>query len=149
MDIAQSATSRVNFLIIFLSLFIISGCVGYIPTSENKLIAGRQLPENNLKFIKIGITEKKKVVEQIGEPYLIWSLESLYIYSWTVRRGVFFIIDSGGSDSLDVGRQNLLLIQFDKNDRISRYEKTQKPRLTPLGDFMKEWVENPPAGDGK
>jgi hypothetical protein len=65
--------------------------------------------------------------------------------NWVMRSGVLFWAVGGGytgaAGLADIPSKHALLIQFDRRNRVRRFESVVRPPLKPYGDFHKEWVK--------
>lgn len=134
---------------------LLCGCLMVpIPTSERKVLAGKPVPPEQLAFLVPNVTTKTEVTDQLGSPNVIWEDAHVFAYHWVVRRGVVLLFgdvtDAGdypGTDfvvgvSSDIPKRYVLLIQFDEQDRLRRFERAVHPAFQWYGDFLKERVGN-------
>ncbi|HEX2966039.1 MAG TPA: hypothetical protein VHO84_09640, partial [Syntrophorhabdaceae bacterium] len=127
---------------------ILSRCVIIpIPTAESKVLAGKPVAENQLSFLTPNITPKQKVIEQLGSPDVIWEDKRVFVYIWDMRQGVLFwavgAYMTGALGAEDIPKHCLLLIQFDEQDRVYRFERTVRPLGLSYADFLKKWITVP------
>jgi len=114
-----------------------------IPTGENKVLAGTPVTAEQLAFLERGPTSQNTVLQQLGNPNVIWEDEKLFVYFWDVRQGVlFWAVYASGAGMTDIPKHYLLLIQFDDEERVKRFERTTRPPLKHLIDFLADWVKN-------
>jgi outer membrane protein assembly factor BamE (lipoprotein component of BamABCDE complex) len=135
----------------FLSvMLLLEGCIIVpIPTTEDKILAGRPVNEAQLSFLAPKITTREKVVEHLGNPDIIWEDARVVIYNWEMRQGILFwaagAYYSGGAGMKDITRHHLLLIQFDEQDKVLRFSRTTRPLTQSYADFLREWLKEFPA----
>jgi hypothetical protein len=125
-----------------------------IPTAERKVLAGQPVTEKQLDFLAPNVTTKKEVIDRIGRPNVIWEEANLFAYNWEMRSGILIWAFAGQMVSAagmqDISKRYALLIQFDEQDRVLRFEKVVRPQFKAYGDFLREWVNgshssSPPA----
>jgi outer membrane protein assembly factor BamE (lipoprotein component of BamABCDE complex) len=125
---------------------LVSACIILpIPTSEDKVLAGKPVSPGMLADLRPGITTKQAVVKQLGEPDAIWLDANVFCYNWTVRRGLlFFAVAPGdGMGVNELPKRYVLLMQFDNQDRLLRYEQLVRPKSIRYGEMLREWVSQP------
>lgn len=140
----KSHRSSLLFLLAAITLY---GCVIPIPTSDNKVLAGTPVTEDQLAFIQLGKTTKVSVLAQLGEPQIIWEDANIFVYEWAVRHGVLLWAVgagySGAFGATDLRERHVLIIQFSDTGRLQRFERAVRPPLKSYGDFLREWVSQP------
>jgi outer membrane protein assembly factor BamE (lipoprotein component of BamABCDE complex) len=120
------------------------GCVMVpVPTSEDKILTGKQVTEEQLVFLTAGVTTKQEILERLGNPRVIWEDARVYVYNWQMRQGILFwawgAYYTGGFGMTDIPRHYLLLIQFDEQDRVQRVDRTVCPLHRSYADCLREW----------
>lgn len=143
---------RIRMLISWLLCAMISqtGCVMLpIPTREGKVLAGKPVTQEQLAFLVPNVTTKKEVIQHVGSPNVIWEEANVFAYDWVVRQGVLIWAVGGGAGPAsaaagvsDIPKRYKLLIQFDGQDRVRRFETVVWPTHMSYGDFLKEWVRD-------
>jgi hypothetical protein len=129
-------------------MFVFTGCL-YIPVKENEVVSGKKISDDQLLLIQPGVTTKKDIITQLGEPDVFWVDECIFTYNWEMHNAimpyVFATPAGGGFGIIDFDKDYVLLIQFDQNDYVKRFELTTRslfePHLEPYGEHLKEWVE--------
>lgn len=137
-------------LLLYVMISLNCCCFLPIPTGEQKVLEGAPVTQEQLAFLMPNNTTKEEVIGHLGSPSLIWEEANVFAYDWTVRQGiVFWIIRpfsgralGGFGEETDVPKRYILLIQFDGQDRLQRFEKAVPPKYKSFGDFLKEWVAN-------
>ena len=133
-------------------LLFIQGCILPIPTGEDKVLAGDQIANEELNFIRPGITTKEEVVERLNDPDVIWEEERIFAYNWQMRWGILFwavghgLQVAGGAE--DIATKYVLLIRFDPIDRVERFEVIHRSRFDSYGEHLEKWlnqIKNPPG----
>lgn len=140
--------------VLLCALVLQAGCMLPLPTSERKVLAGKPVSEGQLVFLTPGVTTQREVVERLGDPDVIWEEARLYAYDWVVRQGILLWAVGGGysgaAGMTDLPRNYMLLIRFDEDGRVQRFERAVRPSLEPYGEFLEEWVARsgtkPPEG---
>ncbi len=153
--------SRALTALLLCILPLLASCVMLpIPTTESKVLAGKPVKEEQLSFLKPNITTKQDVIERLGSPNVIWEDVRVFAYNWDMRQGILFwavgAYYSGGMGTMDIPKHYALLIQFDEQDRVQRFERRVRPSSQSYIDFLKEWVKTPspqspqnPPGQGE
>ncbi len=127
-----------------------------LPIPNEKVIAGDQMTNKELNFIRPGITTKEEVVERLDDPDVIWQEERIFAYNWQTTWGVLLWAVgyahggvAAGAGAEDIGQKNyVLLIRFDPNDRVERFEATKRSESDSYGEHLKKWIkkiQNTPA----
>lgn len=131
------------------SLFELAGCIAIPVPTEDAVLSGRPVTEEQLAFIKAGETTKKELVDRLGQPQIIWEPAQVYVYEWDVRAGVLIWAVGGGYSGAagvtDLLERNVFLIEFDDSDYVRRFEKSERPIFQSYGDFLREWAAGPIA----
>ena len=141
-------TNKLSLLALISFQMIFAGCIVLpIPTGEDKILDGMPVTEDQLKFLKVGVTSRDEVISHLGNPSLIWENAQLFVYNWKMRSGILVWAVgagyTGGAGILDIPVNYALLIKFDDQDRISRFEKVKRPFSKQYGDFLRDWVKGP------
>ena len=101
-----------------LLLILPAGCAHL--TGEAKR---RDLADKTLKFITPEKTHKQEVLLKLGEPYKVWRGESKFLYADFSKDG----IPLGPGLRVPVSHNlHVILIEFDDNDRVNRFEVKRK-----------------------
>jgi len=120
-----------------------------IPTGDAIPGKGRGLTSEELSFIRPGITTKGEVVERLADPDVIWIEERIFAYNWRTRWGIYIAVVAGPPfvGGGDIGVKDIvLLIRFDPNDRVERFEVTHRSRFDSYGEHLEKWhnqIKNP------
>lgn len=130
---------------LFCALILQTGCVLLpIPVEEQKILAGKPVTEEKLAFLTISATRKNEVMTRLGNPDVIWEEARLFAYNWDMRQGILLWAVgahySGAAGMSDIPKHYMLIIQFDDQDRVQRFERAVRPPYKSYGDFLKEWV---------
>jgi outer membrane protein assembly factor BamE (lipoprotein component of BamABCDE complex) len=130
----------------------LGGCVAVpVPTKEDKVLSGRPVTEEQIAFLTPKVTTKQEVIEQLGNPNIIWEDARVFVYNWEMRQGVLFwaagATYSGAVGAKDIPKYYLLLIQFDDQERVLRFERTVRPSSQPYAEFLKEWIRKTDTSD--
>jgi outer membrane protein assembly factor BamE (lipoprotein component of BamABCDE complex) len=139
--------ARIAIFLLALALLPQSGCIMLpIPTADRKILEGKPVSPEQFAFLSPGVTTKEQVDNRLGKPDVIWEEARVYGYNWVMRSGVLFWAVGGGYSGAaglaDIPSHHVLLIQFDRRDRVRRFESVVRPPLKPYGDFLKEWVKD-------
>jgi hypothetical protein len=137
-------------LIIFFALIsfqlMVAGCIILpIPTGE-RILDGTPVKENQSILLEIGVTSKDDVISYLGDPTFIWKEARLFAYDWETSSWFLIVFIGKELGGADISDKYVLLIQFDEQDRICRFQKVKRPdKNDRYGDFLRKWVE----GDNK
>ncbi len=142
---AQGRSKCLWVVILLCALLVPAGCLLLpIPTQERKVLAGKAVSEEQLAFIVPDVTTRSEVVSRLGDPDVIWEEARLIAYNWEIRQGVLVwaigAYYSGAAGVTDIPKHYMLLIRFDEQDRVRRFERAVRPPHKSYGDFLKEWV---------
>lgn len=87
------------------------------------------------------VTTMQEVLERLGNPTVIWEDARVFVYNWAMRQGiVFWAVYGGGFGMGDISKHYLLLIQFDEQDRVQRFERAVCPMNRSYSECLTEWV---------
>jgi outer membrane protein assembly factor BamE (lipoprotein component of BamABCDE complex) len=132
----------------FTALALASCVVLPVATQENKVLGGKPVSEEQLAFLAPKITTKREVLERLGRPNVIWEDARVFAYNWEMRQGILFWVVSGyttGAAGMeDIPKHYLLLIQFDRQERVRRFARTVRPASKSYGEFLQEWLKSAP-----
>jgi hypothetical protein len=131
------------------------GCIMIpVPTSENKVLAGNPITEEQMTFLIPHVTTQQEVVEQLGQPVVVWEDARLFVYNWKMRQGILFWAVGGASQGAmtggggmkDIPKHYLLLIKFDEKSRIQRFERAVCPISKTYLECLKAWERKSSEG---
>jgi hypothetical protein len=122
-----------------------TGCILLpLPSQERKVLAGTPVTEKQLAFLAPNVTTKSEVIARLSSPDVIWEEARLFAYNWVVQQGTLvwavFGVYSSAAGTADIPKRHMLLIQFDDQDRVLRFERAVRPLHKSYGDFLKDWV---------
>lgn len=145
------ALTRLAILFLFYTLSTLSGCIVIpIPTEERTVLAGNPVTEEQLAFLARGVTSKREVMARLGSPDVIWEDARLFAYNWEMRQGILVwavgAYYSGAAGLMDIPKRYMLLIQFDDQDRVLRFERAVWPAQKSYGEFLREWMDDSDRG---
>ena len=127
----------------FLLVFGSQACV-VIPVPESKVLSGRRIVDAELSFLQPGVTTKADVIRHLGEPTVFWEDERIFAYDWKMLQAVMPWVIGGPYSAVAgvemIGKKYILLIQFDQDDRLTRFEKTVRSPFDSYGDHLIDWV---------
>lgn len=136
------------FTIMLSATLTLAGCIVLpIPTGEDKVLAGTPVADEQLAFLAPGRTTKAEVVERLGQPGVVWEDARVFVYRWDLRQGILLWAVgahvTGGFGKTDLPSHHQLLIQFDEDERVQRFEHQKRPSGTSLADSIREWLGLP------
>jgi len=82
-----------------------------------------EIAEKTLKFIKVESTTKQEVLLRLGEPFKVWRGEANFVYANFTKDGIPLGLGIGVPVSQNL---YLLLIEFDDNNRVKKFEVKKK-----------------------
>jgi len=82
-----------------------------------------EIAEKTLKFIKVESTTKQEVLLRLGEPFKVWRGEANFVYADFTKDGIPLGLGIGVPVSQNL---YLLLIEFDDNNRVKKFEVKKK-----------------------
>ncbi len=110
---------RALFPVVAVLFFFLSAGCAYL-TGEAKRT---EMAEETLKFIKMESTTKQEVLLRLGEPLKVWRGEANFLYADFTKDG----IPLGPGIGVPVSQNlYLLLIEFDDNNRVKKFEVKKK-----------------------
>jgi outer membrane protein assembly factor BamE (lipoprotein component of BamABCDE complex) len=134
---------KIFFMFLLLN---VNGCLIIpIPTSQEEPLSGQEVTKEDLSFIQIGETTKTEISDRLGTPTVFWEDKNIYAYNWTMLSGRFFWAVGGGyrgaAGVSNIDEDHILLIQFDPNDLVKRFELTIHSSFDSYGEHLTKWSE--------
>jgi hypothetical protein len=141
-------------ILLFFALWL-QGCVLVfpVPSSKEEILSGKKITKEELTFIQEGMTSKNEVIERLGPPSVIWKKANILAYDCVSKWGDLYVIavvgavggvgGFGGGGSQQLAETHILLIQFDENDLIKRFEKISIAGSDHYGNLLEKWVNKP------
>jgi outer membrane protein assembly factor BamE (lipoprotein component of BamABCDE complex) len=118
-----------------------NGCL-IIPSSMEEPISGREVSKENLDFVQIGGTTKTEISERLGTPTVFWADKNIFAYNWKILSWHFLWVDpTGHFGGGDIDEDHILLIQFDRDNLVERFELTVHSPWDSYGDHLTKWSE--------
>lgn len=138
---------QIKYAAVTLLILALSACIMLpIPTYDIKVLSGKPVTDEQLSFLKPLTTTKQDVIEKIGNPDIIWEDARIFVYPWDMRQGILFWATGGGytgaAGALDIPKHHVLLIQFDEQDIVQRFEHAIRPLHKSFPVFLQEWNDN-------
>lgn len=110
---------RARFPVVAVLFFFLSAGCAYL-TGEAKRT---EIAKETLKFMKVESTTKQEVLLRLGEPLKVWRGEANFLYADFTKDG----IPLGPGIGVPVSQNlYLLLIEFDDNNRVKKFEVKKK-----------------------
>jgi len=110
---------RALFPVVAVLFFFLSAGCAYL-TGEAKRT---EIAEETLRFMKVESTTKQEVLLRLGEPFKVWLGEANFLYADFTKDG----IPLGPGIGVPVSQNlYLLLIEFDDNNRVKKFEVKKK-----------------------
>ena len=127
-----------------LLVFTSQACI-VIPVPESKVFSGRPITDEELSFLEPNLTTKADVIGLLGEPTVFWQDEDVFAYDWGMLQAVMPWILPGPYTAAygveHIGSKYILLIQFDENDLVKRFERTRRSPFDSYGEHLLDWIE--------
>jgi len=113
--------------------------------TQTKPLSGRRITDKQISPIQIEVTTKDEIVSQLGAPDVFWVEEQIFAYNWEKHQAVIaWLVSHGHQGALgvaEIGKGCVLLIQFDQNNYVKRFEVTKRAMFESYGDHLREWME--------
>ena len=136
------------------SLFLlILACLGQgcvivpVPASGKDASCGTRICREETSFIKPGQTTRAEVIGRFGQPFAIHEKPEAIAYNWAVITWYWFGMGVTGCPGLnfDSGRLSergeVLLIQFDRDDCVQRYDFRHLSECQAVKEVLAQWTE--------
>lgn len=150
---ALALDTRTLIPLLLLVMVWLNGCVPLalpIPTGQ-KVHWGKQVTQEEVAFLTPNVTTKQEVIDRLGNTTRVSENDRLFVYAWNVHWGYLPWVlvpiapvpvgSSGNTEGIkDINIDYLLLIQFDEQDRVRRFEKVRVPLFKSAGATITEWV---------
>ena len=137
-----------SFFLLSMVLLQVSCIMVPIPTKENKVLAGTPVTKEQQSFIVPMQTTREEVVARLGNPDIIWEDARVFVYNWDMRQGMLLWAiggyGAGAAGLSDIEKHYLLLIQFDEQGKVQRFERTTRPLMQSYSNFLEEWLKKSP-----
>jgi|GEM_PF-6904043 len=120
------------FFLIVTCLSCLAGCL-YIPQRQRQVeLRGERLKADKLSVIVPGQTTKAEIIANVGQPYLMLDDFGVMAYYWKMLTAyvpyAFGMGFSGGAGIIELSETSILLIAYDAEGIVTRYE-TIHPKL--------------------
>jgi hypothetical protein len=129
--------------VLLLAATCLSACVPILAIPQDHAV-GRAVTANPVT-IRTGVTTAEDVRRQLGEPNAILPREHVFVYHWKHVTMEIFLVAAAGPFSrigaADIANTEVLLIQFDKDDLVSRVEHAELPRSEKIVEFLQNWAK--------
>ena len=113
------------------------------------MLSGKPVTEEQLAFLAPKVTTKREVLERLGSPSVIWDDARVFAYNWQMRQGILIWAvggyGGGAMGAEDIPKRYVLLILFDGNDRVERFERAVRPASVSYGKFIERWLKRSPG----
>jgi hypothetical protein len=120
-----------------------------IPTKENKVLTGIPVTKEQQSFLVPMLTTREEVIARLGNPNIIWEDARVFVYNWDMRQGILLWAiggyGAGAAGLSDIEKHYLLLIQFDEQGKVQRFDRTTRPLMQSHSIFLEEWLKKSPA----
>lgn len=127
-------------------LLVLIGCAAIIvPVPEGKVMSGRKITSENTAFIKQGITGRNDVLKELGRPDMDFKELRTVAYTWEVL-GAYMPWVIGGPYAAaggvkEISKPYILMINFDKEDRVSKFVIKERWPLDTVRSHAMKWIE--------
>jgi len=111
--------NRLVTCLIVLSLLLVGGCI-IIPLGTDTI--GKEIGDEDLAFIELGVTTKSEIVERLGEPHNFVEEQNVFTYLWT-NKTLFIVATPIGAGDGDRITNDAVCVQFDSNDHVKRFKQ--------------------------
>ncbi len=141
---------RVIFASLLLALLagLCQGCVMVpIPASGKTATCGTRIGKEETHFIITGQTTHAEVIARFGQPFAVCEERAGIAHSWSVNSWNYFVIWPA-PELFDYGsladRDEALMFQFDRDDRVERFEFKRLSGNQSVKDTLCQWAETKP-----
>jgi hypothetical protein len=129
-----------------LLLVALPACL-YIPVPEGTVLAGSKVTSEMTALIRPGVTTRSEVIHLLGEPALDLSAHRIIAYNWEMLGGhmpwgIGGLGLRGAGGVVDVSNLYVLLIAFDADDRVLKFEETTQPLWDSVSEHALRWGES-------
>lgn len=118
-----------------------------IPIGVGDVLEGEKVTAEQFCFLLDPSTRQVDIVEQLGQPDLIWEKPKVYAYHWRVSDGILFWMVAGYvqgvGGTVQLSSAYVLLIQFDETGKIIRLDRLPMPGFNNYGQTLRDWVSQP------
>ncbi len=133
-----------RFIALLALLFLAPSCL-FIPVPE-KCVSGEEVTPEELSSIEPGKTTKSEIIERLGNPDVLWLDENIFAYNWKTVWAIMPWFVAGGYQAAggieEFTKDYVLLIQFDQNDSVARFERLKRSMFTSYGAMLKSWANH-------
>jgi hypothetical protein len=139
----------VILLILLLCLaWLCQGCVIVpLPASGKTVTAGTRISKAETEFVKLNWTTRAEITNKLGQPFAAIEEPPAIAYSWSVNSWNCFVIWPAPElfhyGSL-ADRDEALMFQFDRDDRVQRFEFKRLSGDQSVKDALCQWAETKP-----
>ncbi len=144
----ELTTNYLNLAAWLLGIYLClhGGCIAVpVPTLDREVLEGHPIYKVQIASWNPGITTKREVINQLGQPNVIWEDEQVFAYNWEVRTGKLYwavgVFPGATGGTEPIAKSNVFLVQFDDKDRVKRFEITTRPAFKKYGDFLMDWLK--------
>lgn len=117
--------------------YLAVGCVVMTPESYDETFRTRRpVAKEVVESLRVGSTRKEEVLLRLGEPDVAWKGERVFAYRWIMGRGA---IVASPSAAQAIPKTYLLLIEFDEDNLITRYEVKERLFFRLSSEEISEW----------
>ena len=134
-------TTKIKILAFLSVVIFLYGCIAIpIPTSENKVMSGEKISDEEIVSIEKGITSKSEIIDQLGLPDIHLIDKNIFAYNWQTRQAIILFIGYGiGAE--EIPKNYVLLLRFDSEDIVKNYKITKRSWFESYGDHLMEWSQ--------
>ena len=132
-----------------LLLVVLPACLALPIQVPERAVAGSQVTPAMTSPIQPGVTKRSEVIQLLGEPALELPAHRIIAYPWEALIGYvpwvmiiplnYYCCATGGADG--VHQSYVLLIAFDANDRVVKFEKTTHWPWDSVSEHALKWAE--------
>ena len=138
-------TVKIKAFALFSFFIFSSGCI-IVPTSGDRVLSGDQISDKQLIFIEPGVTCKSEIIDQLGDPDIHLVDTNIFAYNWRTRKAIMLWAVgygySGAFGAMDIPDDHVLLIAFDQEDTVKKYQVTKRSWFESYGDHLMEWIQD-------
>jgi hypothetical protein len=132
-------------MVLFLLACLCQGCIGVpLPASGTKASCGTRISKEETRFIQAGQTTRDEIIARFGQPFASCEEPEVVAYNWVVISGYWYWMAGTGGPGLffdrsEIERNEVLLVQLDRDSRVQRFAFRHLPAGQSVKDFLCKW----------
>jgi hypothetical protein len=139
-NLSRRVMSQFGLLCEVMFMLVVQGCM-VLPV-PNQPMAGTRIEAARLQFIQPGVTSRSRVFQELGPPDGNFEDIQVIAYAWESRAylGVW-ITPTGDTGAQMFGKPHVLLIEFNENGHVRRFELTSRGQHDTIRSRAAAWAK--------